>query len=44
MLSVPDILNAHILIVDDQDSNVRLLERLLADAGYTNVASTTRPQ
>ena len=44
MLSVPDILNARILIVDDQAANVLLLGRLLADAGYTNVASTTRPQ
>ena len=44
MLSVPDILNARILIVDDQDANVLLLERLLADAGYTNVESTTRPE
>ena len=44
MLSVPDILNARILIVDDQDANVMLLERLLAEAGYTNVASTTRPE
>ena len=44
MLSVPDILNARILIVDDQDANVLLLERLLAEAGYTHVASTKRPQ
>jgi putative two-component system response regulator len=32
---------ARILIVDDQPPNVLLLERLLADAGYTEVASTT---
>ena len=44
MLSVPDTLNARILIVDDQDANVLLLERLLADAGYTNVTSTTCPE
>jgi len=44
MLSAPDILNASILIVDDQAANVRLLERLLGDVGYTNVASTMKPQ
>jgi CheY-like chemotaxis protein len=40
MLSESDILNASILIVDDQESNVLLLEQLLADAGYTRVTST----
>lgn len=30
-----------ILIVDDENSNVRLLEFILEDAGYTNVHSTT---
>ena len=44
MLTVPDILGARILIVDDQDANVLLLERLLTEAGYTHVASTTRPE
>ena len=29
MISAPDILNASILIVDDQESNVSLLEQLL---------------
>ena len=43
-LSESDILNASILIVDDQESNVSLLERLLGEAGYTNVASTMKPQ
>jgi CheY-like chemotaxis protein len=42
--STTDILGASILIVDDQEANVKLLERLLGDAGYTNVASTMRPQ
>jgi PAS domain S-box-containing protein len=37
------ILGARILIVDDQDANVKLLTRLLADAGYRNVSSTTKP-
>jgi two-component system cell cycle response regulator len=39
-----DILNAHILIVDDQRANVSLLEQLLGEAGYTRVASTMNPQ
>jgi PAS domain S-box-containing protein len=39
-----NILKASILIVDDQESNVRLLEQMLADAGYTSVASTMAPQ
>ncbi len=43
MVSATGILNASILIVDDQDANVRLLERLLHDAGYTCVTSTTNP-
>ncbi|MBE0550602.1 MAG: response regulator [Rubrivivax sp.] len=38
-----DILGANILIVDDQEANVRLLSRLLAEAGYTRVASTMDP-
>ncbi len=40
MVSAPDILNASILIVDDQESNVLLLEELLREAGYTRVTST----
>jgi len=44
MVSAPDILNASILIVDDQESNVSLLEQLLSEAGYTCVASTMNPQ
>ena len=43
MLAESDILNASILIVDDQELNVRLLEQLLSDAGYTCVASTMNP-
>ena len=38
-----DVFNASILIVDDQAPNVSLLEQLLADAGYTRVASTMDP-
>ena len=38
-----DILQASILIVDDQVANVHLLTRLLEEAGYTNVSSTMDP-
>jgi len=44
MLSNTEILEASILVVDDQDANIKLLERLLQGAGYTNVRSTTAPQ
>ncbi len=44
MISAPDILNASILIVDDQEVNISLLEQLLSEAGYTCVASTMKPQ
>jgi len=43
MISAADILNASILIVDDQAANVSLLERLLCGAGYARVASTMNP-
>jgi PAS domain S-box-containing protein len=43
MVSSAEILNANILIVDDQDANVQLLEQLLHEAGYTRVASTMNP-
>lgn len=38
-----DILNASILIVDDQAANVQLLEQLLSEAGYTNLSATMNP-
>jgi PAS domain S-box-containing protein len=44
MIGASDILNARILIVDDQKSNVSLLEQLLGEAGYTCVASTMNSQ
>jgi PAS domain S-box-containing protein len=44
MVSAPEILAASILIVDDQVSNVSLLEQLLSEAGYTGVVSTMNPQ
>ncbi|MEP7371396.1 MAG: response regulator [Nitrosospira sp.] len=43
MISKSDILNASILIVDDQDANVRLLEQMLSDAGYMHITSTMDP-
>jgi PAS domain S-box-containing protein len=43
MVSTDDILNAGILIVDDQEANVQLLEQLLREAGYTCVTSTMNP-
>jgi PAS domain S-box-containing protein len=39
-----EILDASILIVDDQEANVSLLEQLLREAGYTSVASTLNPR
>ena len=44
MVTESDILNASILIVDDQAANVSLLERLLRTAGYARVASTMNPR
>ena len=38
-----DILDANILIVDDQPANVEMLEQLLLEAGYTRVSSTMNP-
>jgi len=43
-LTEADILDAKILIVDDQESNVALLEQMLLDAGYGRVTSTMNPQ
>lgn len=34
---------ARILVVDDEEANVRLLERILERAGYRHVRSTTKP-
>jgi PAS domain S-box-containing protein len=42
-LAESDILNAGLLIVDDQEANVSLLEQMLREAGYTGVASTLNP-
>ena len=43
MLELSEILNARILIVDDQKPNVMLLEKILRDEGYLNVTSAMDP-
>ncbi len=43
MINEHEILNASILIVDDQEANVLLLSELLRDAGYACITSTTDP-
>lgn len=44
MITASEILSASILIVDDQESNISLLEQLLSASGYTAVTSTMNPQ
>ena len=43
MVGPADILNARVLIVDDQHANVLLLKLMLGRAGYTSVATTQNP-
>ncbi|MDB6027774.1 MAG: sensor signal transduction histidine kinase [Verrucomicrobiales bacterium] len=43
MISPLEILKARILIVDDQETNVSLLEDMLSSAGYVSVESTMNP-
>ena len=43
MVAESAILNASILIVDDLEFNVRVLDRILRNAGYTSVGSTMDP-
>ena len=43
MLDPSEVLAAKVLIVDDEQSSVRLLERMLQSAGYVSVASTMDP-
>ena len=43
MITESEILDASILIADDQPANVQLFKQLLADAGYTRIASTMNP-
>jgi PAS domain S-box-containing protein len=44
MLEASEILNASILIVDDQEANVMLLEQMLRDAGYLCITTTMDPR
>ena len=44
MIEPLDILDAHILIVDDQEPNINLLTQMLNEAGYSNITSTLNPQ
>jgi len=44
MIKEETLKNARILIVDDQEANVLLLERLLSMAGFTNFVSTNDPR
>jgi CheY-like chemotaxis protein len=43
MIAESDILNAAVLIADDQEVNISLLSQMLSQAGYTRVASTMNP-
>jgi PAS domain S-box-containing protein len=43
MLAFDDIQNAHILVVDDQQTNVQLLQDMLRQAGYQKVSATMDP-
>ena len=43
MISEQEILNASILIVDDQQTNVQLLEQMLRETGYQRITSTMDP-
>ena len=44
MVHASEVLSAKLLIVDDQQVNVLLLDRLLGGAGFTSVTSTTNPR
>jgi PleD family two-component response regulator len=44
MITSFEIHNARILVVDDQQANVLLLERMLRGAGYSSITSTMDPR
>ena len=44
MIDSAEVLEAKILVVDDQEANVLLLERMLSGAGYLSVTSTLDPR
>src|SRR5687767_12753648 len=43
MIGTSDILQSKILVVDDQEVNILLLNRILRGAGYASITSTTDP-
>ena len=43
MISSSDILHGKVLIVDDQEVNILLIERMLRGAGYVSITSTMDP-
>ena len=43
MIKETDIFNASILIVDDLEFNVQILDRMLRNAGYISITTTTNP-
>jgi PAS domain S-box-containing protein len=43
MITLAEMLNAKILVVDDQEANVLLLRTVLGNAGYTRISSTMDP-
>ena len=43
MITTKNVLNASLLIVDDQEANVQLLEQMLREAGYLCITSTRDP-
>lgn len=43
MINTSDCLDAHILIVDDQETNIKLLYQMLTDVGYTHLTTTMNP-
>ena len=43
MTNLSTVLHSKVLIVDDQEANVILLERILRGAGYDSISSTTDP-
>ena len=44
MIEPTEIFDARILIVDDQQANIKLLRLILDTAGYTRIESTTNPR
>jgi putative two-component system response regulator len=44
VIAIERIKRAGVLVVDDEPANVKLLERMLAQEGYTNVTATMDPE